>query len=169
MAVDVSSFSYFSPIFTFLFIWIVLYALLKKMEWFGKNDAVITTISFLSSMMFLMVPETTEIVGFATPWVFLLGVLIVLAMILFMFMGVKEDAVTKIVSTNPILLTIIFVVLGIIFLVSLTNVFGNFLLPGTTGGFWDVTKRVLFHPRTLGMLFLLVVVSYAIRFLTAER
>ena len=86
-----------------------------------------------------------------------------------MFLGLKEDAVVKVVSTNPVLLTIIFVVLGIIFLVSLTNVFGSFLLPGTTGGFWDVTKRVLYNPRTLGMIFLLVIVSYAIRFLTAEK
>lgn len=167
--VDVSSFSYFSPVFAFLFIWIMLYALLKKVEWFGKDEMVVGLISFLSALMFLIVPETTTIVSFITPWIFLLAIMIVLTMVLFLFLGVEQKIVVSAIKDNPITLTIVFVLVGIIFLVSLNNVYGNFLLPGGSGSFWDVTKRVLYNPRTLGMLFLLVVVSYAIRFMTADK
>jgi len=166
--IDISGFNYFSPVFAFLFIWVLIYALLKKVEWFGKDEMVIGLISFLSSLMFLIVPETTEIVSFITPWIFLLAIMIVLTMVLFLFLGMEPKVVTGAVKDNPITLTIVFVLIGIIFLTALNNVYGNFLLPGAGGGFWDVTKRVLYNPRTLGMLFLLVVVSYAIRFMTAD-
>ena len=168
-ALDLTSFSYFAPAFVFLFIWIVLYALLTKVKLFGEKEAVNVCISFLAALMFLIVPEAVSVVAVAVPWIFLLAILILLMVMLFIFLGAKESAVTKVVTENPASLTIIFTLLGIIFLVALTNVFGPFLLTGEGTGFWEVTKRVLFHPRTLGLIFLLVIASYAIRFITAKE
>lgn len=168
-ALDLTSFSYFAPAFVFLFIWIVLYALLIKVKWFGDKEAVNVCISFLVSLMFLVVPQAVSVVAIAVPWVFLLAILTLLMVMLFIFLGAKPESVTDVVTKNPAVLTIIFTLLGIIFLVSLTNVFGPFLLSGEGTGFWAVTKRVLFHPRTLGLIFLLVIASYAIRFMTGEK
>jgi hypothetical protein len=169
MAVDVTSFAYFTPVFTFLFIWVLIYALLTKVKWFGEKEMTNGLISFLTAMLFLITPNASQIVAEATPWVFLLGILITLTIVMFLFLGVQENAVVKTITENPVTLTVIFVVLGIIFLTAMSNVFGSFLLPGQGQGFWDVTKRTLYHPRTLGMLFLLVIVSYAVRFMTAEK
>lgn len=163
------SLEYFTPAFVFLFVFIGAYALLKKSNWFGDSEAVNLCIAFLTSILFMVVPEAVSIVSFVTPWVAILAMLVLFIVVLFLFMGASQEEVTKVVTQNAAVLTILFVLLGIIFLTALTNVFGPFLLAGGGTGFWDVTKRVLFHPRTLGLLFLLVIASYAIRFITAEK
>ena len=163
------SLEYFTPAFVFLFIFICAYALLKKSGWFGDSESVNLCIAFLTSVLFMVVPEAVDIVAFVTPWVAILAMLVLFIVILFLFMGAKESDVVKVVTQNAAVLTILFVLLGIIFLTALTNVFGPFLLTGGGTGFWDVTKRVIFHPRTLGLIFLLVIASYAIRFITAEK
>ncbi len=166
---SIASVGYFAPAFVFLFVWVVVYALLTKVKWFGENETVNVFISFLSALLFLIVPEAVQVVAIVTPWVALLAILVMLIVVLFLFLGAKQEAVTKVVTQNAAVLTIIFTLLGIIFLVALSNVFGPFLLTGEGTGFWAVTKRVLFHPRTLGLIFLLVIASYAIRFITAQE
>lgn len=168
-ALPLVSLGYFTPAFVFLFILISAYALLKKSNWFGDSEAVNLCLAFLTSILFMVVPEAVEIVSFVTPWVSLLAMLVLFIVILFLFMGAKQEEVTKVVTQNAAVLTILFVLLGIIFLTALTNVFGPFLMVGEGTGFWGVTKRVIFHPRTLGLIFLLVIASYAIRFITAEK
>lgn len=163
------SLGYFTPAFVFLFILVSAYALLKKSKWFGDSESVNLCIAFLTSILFMIVPEAVDIVAFVTPWVAILAMLVLFIVVLFLFLGAKEADVTKVVTQNAAVLTILFVLLGIIFLTALTNVFGPFLLTGGGTGFWDVTKRVIFHPRTLGLIFLLVIASYAIRFITAEK
>ena len=163
------SLGYFTPAFVFIFIFVCSYALLKKSNWFGDSEAVNMLIAFLTSVLFMVVPEAVDIVAFVTPWVSILAMLVLFIVVLFLFLGAKQEEVTKVVTQNAAVLTILFVLLGIIFLTALTNVFGPFLLTGGGTGFWDVTKRTIFHPRTLGLIFLLVIASYAIRFITAEK
>lgn len=65
---SVSAMSYFMPIFAFLLVFIVLYALLKSTKVLGDSEAIMLFISFVLSSFFIVEARLVELVQFAASW-----------------------------------------------------------------------------------------------------
>lgn len=68
MAASLSAIGYFMPIFAFLLIFIVIYALLVKTKVLGESPAVMLFISFILSSFFIVEASLVEFVQFTSAW-----------------------------------------------------------------------------------------------------
>ena len=83
---SVSVISYFMPIFAFLLVFIVIYALLFKTKVLGENQPVMLFISFILSSFFIVQASLVEFVKFTSAWfaVIVIGVFFLIALLGFL-------------------------------------------------------------------------------------
>jgi len=65
---SVSAIGYFMPIFAFLLVFIVVYALLVKTKVLGDSPAIMLFISFILSSFFIVEASLVEFVQFSSAW-----------------------------------------------------------------------------------------------------
>ena len=76
----ISAVGYFMPIFAFLLVFIVIYALLFKSKVLGSNQPIMLFISFILSSFFIVQVSLVEFVKFASAW-FVVGIVFVFFLI----------------------------------------------------------------------------------------
>lgn len=84
-AVYVGSISYFLPIFAFLLVFIVIFAILKRSVVLGENDGVNLFISFILASFFIVESQLVDYVAFTSSWV---GVFVVILFFLLLTIAV---------------------------------------------------------------------------------
>jgi len=165
---DLGVLIYLTPLFTFLFILVISYAVLDKFKLLGDNIAPKAIAAFSMAMIFILSTRMIKIVNLATPWFILLIFLGFFIVAMLMFMGVKEDAISKAVKSGNVVWPVIIISL-ILFIISITSAFQDVQSPYEEGDERTRTSeglRALVHPRLLGALFLLVMCVYAIMFIS---
>ncbi|NPE27215.1 hypothetical protein HNV12_04405 [Methanococcoides sp. SA1] len=82
---SVSAIGYFMPIFAFLLVFIVIYAILKKTKILGGSEPIMLFISFILSSFFVIEASLVEFVRFGGAWlaVFAFAVFFVLLIVAF--------------------------------------------------------------------------------------
>ena len=65
---SLSAIGYFMPIFAFLLVFIVVYALLVKTKVLGESPAVMLFISFILSSFFIVEASLVEFIQFSSAW-----------------------------------------------------------------------------------------------------
>jgi hypothetical protein len=94
--IDVSGINFFMPIFSFLFVFIVIYAILFKTKVLGDNKFVNSLVSFIISIIFLSFSSMETYVRNIIPWFAVLVVILFLVLMVMMFSTKKyEDMMTK--------------------------------------------------------------------------
>ena len=73
---SISAIGYFMPIFAFLLVFIVVYALLKKTEVLGTAEPIMLFISFILAGFFIVEASLVEFVQLGSAWFSVLVVLI---------------------------------------------------------------------------------------------
>jgi hypothetical protein len=171
---DIGALHYFKPIFTFLFVFVIMYALLQKTKILGGVKGVDALVSFVMAILFMLTPGLVEIVDFSTSWFVVLFIFIILTVVVFMILGVQEEALTEIFRKSWFLWTILIVIGVFIFGFAATKVYG----PGISGIYGNETSvqekdtftynlgRIIFHPRALAVFFILLVASQAVRLIS---
>ena len=83
---SVSAFGYFVPIFAFLLVFIVVYALLAKTGILGGSQAVMLFISFILAAFFIVQASLVEFIQFTSAWfgVMVIGLFFLLVVIAFL-------------------------------------------------------------------------------------
>ena len=152
----------------FLLVFAVSFALLKKTKIFGESDGANALISFIVGLLTIMFTESQVLIINFIPWTVLFMVLILFIFMFFMFLGVKEEDMVN-VAKDTSFTTFTVIAIIILFLVAMSKAFGPFLLADGGGGFWAVTKRAIFSTRFLGVIFLLFVAAYAVRFISPAK
>jgi hypothetical protein len=117
---DISSLSYFLPIFSFLLIFIVVYAVLKKTGVLGDNNGISLFISLILASFFVVNAKMVEFVEFNSSWFVVFLVCIVFIMMLLGFLG--KDSL-KLVAENKGVAWGVAVVLIVAFVVSGARIF----------------------------------------------
>jgi len=87
---DISVLGYFVPIFAFLLVFIVIYALLFKTEILGENHAVMLFVSFILASFFIIEASLVEFVQFSSAWFAVLVVAVFFLIALLGFLPGKE-------------------------------------------------------------------------------
>ena len=73
---DVSVLGYFSPIFTFLLVFVLLYGVLTKINPFGDQKGVYAILSLVAAVLVLIYPPAVQFINLFTPWLILLFIII---------------------------------------------------------------------------------------------
>ena len=171
---DIGILNYFVPAFVFLLIYGILLALLEKTKIFGEGKAVNQIIALAIAVLFVLTPDLVGIVKIITPWFTVMFVFLIMIIMLFLFVGVKEGEVAKAFSDKGTVWIIIVICL-IIFIYALTQVYGaqiQTIYAGNSseqGGLNQVIGQIIFHPRVLGMFFLLVISALAVKMISSSK
>lgn len=182
---DTSLLSYFEFIFPFLLVLVLVYALLVKIKFFKGNN-IPMFLAFLMAVIFSFSTIARETINTAAPWLVLLFFFIVITMVSYMALGATSDDIRGVLTGGNYSWINIWVItiLLIIVLGSLSAVVarhggigeGTEAVPinQTTGepvaaseqesDFW----QSLFHPKVLGLVFILLVSMFTIQRLTKE-
>ena len=156
---------FFLPVFSFLFIFALVYAVLDKFKLMGENKWLKLIVSFSIALLFLFSKDTLRFVEFITPWFVVLIVLALFILSLFMFMGLKEGDLEK-TAKDPIVYWTVLVIIIILLIIAIGEVF-TFVAPDDqTGTPPTEGLRAVTHPRTLGAIFLLIVAAFAVKFIS---
>ena len=178
---DIGLLGYFLPVFTFLFIFVISYAVLDKFKLLGENKGVKLVAAFSIAILFLFSSDALNFVNFITPWFIVLVVIAIFLIALFMFMGVKEETMISAVGRGDIVWPVI-IIASILLIISLVHVFGGYMSPygaeegtkqvetpttTTSSETGDKTReseslKSIVNPKILGALFLLIIATIAI-------
>ena len=112
MLYTISYLSYFKIFFVAILLYVIIFALLKKLEIFGKDNNVYALISLLSVIIVSFSGVLTYTVTYAVNLFSILLVLFFLIFVLANFLGVKGSEVSSIFTKNS---KIVIIVLAIIF------------------------------------------------------
>ena len=165
---DIGLLKFFLPVFSFILVYAVSYAILNKTN-ILKSDAANNAAAFAISVLFLFTPQAIKLIQLTTPWFVVFLIFLMIIFMTFMFLGAKESQMNDVLALPTVYWTIIVVLLGI-FLFGLTQVFGSEVQSifgggesnGEEGVVIDIAK-IIFHPRVLGAIFILLIASQAIR------
>lgn len=177
--IDMGILNYFAPVFVFLLIYGIIFALLTKVKFFGDNKGTNALISFAIAFLFVLTPELLDVVKIITPWFTILMIFVLLLVLLFLFVGVKETDVAAAFKDKALFWVLIIVGLAIM-MYALTQVYGvqinqiyageNATIDGAEGasGLNQEIGKLVFHPRVLGALLLLFIAAQAVRFIAGK-
>ena len=174
---DVGILQYFVPLFVFMFVTIIMWALLEKIKFFASASANLL-IAFLLGVLFILIPELTTVASLVTPWFVVLIIFLLLLILTFIFMGVKPDFIGSVFGgdkPNLIVVWGIIVIFFAIFGYAFTQVYGDQIHDITAGSSEDSSGSdalvqdvgaILFTPKVMGMFFLLLIATFVVRFVS---
>ncbi len=159
MPIDVSWLGFYMPIFGFLFVFVVMLAILLKTEILGDNVFTNSFVSFIFAIIFITFSPGIDFVSTIVPW---FAILIIALFFVLMIVGFSQKDVDDFMK--PWLAWVFIVLLIVVFLISAIVVFHPVLepyLPGTVddGGndFLNSVADFFYGEQFLGGLLLLVV------------
>jgi len=166
---DVTGLQQFSSIFVFLFVWIFVYAALQLQRAFSVNKALAALAALVIALLTLFSPIALSTVNFVAPWFGVLALMATLLLVGFKMMGVNLEGSSMKAGATILILLIVLVALG-------SSIRNNSKLPGdnvtSTGEYEDVSytgKNVIFHPKVLGMIAILLVAIFTIGLLVSKN
>ena len=118
MAIDISGLSYFMPIFGFLFVFVIVYALLSKTELLGDNKFINLLVSFIIAVIFSTLGSMQEYVQTVTPW---FVVLVIALFFILIIIGLSQQKISEVMKPGFVWVFIILLIL--VFLISAIKVF----------------------------------------------
>lgn len=166
---DTGLLGYVAPIFSFLLVYAVIYAILLKSKIFGENNLINSVIPLAVSVIFLLMPGAVDFINFITPWFVVLLLVGFAVALLFLFLGAEKNTVQGWMSNPTIYWTAL--IFGMIIIVAgLTHVFGNFFgQPDTgSGSIGSEVQFSIFNPKIIATIFILIIATFAIKFISEE-
>jgi len=149
MAASLSALSWFVPIFAFLLVFIVVYALLSKTGVLGSSPWIMLFISFILASFFIIQASLVEFIELSSAWFGVLVIGLFFLLVVLSFLPGKEPLsfLTKGNWASWVILGIIVA----IFIITSTYVF-NWAIN------WDLMKE-WFKSDVFGMFMLLIVAA----------
>jgi len=166
---DTGILNYFSPIFTFLLVLVVSYALLAKTQKFGSSVKINFTLAMTLAFVVLFTGSATKLINYMTPWFVVLFILIALLFMILTYMGYTDrDISPKLGGVTGMIIVFLLIIV-----IAVGNVFGPVFSPYDESGDVDddtygenKTKtelfKTIFSPRLLSAVFILLVAAIAI-------
>lgn len=121
MVAELSTINWFLPIFAFLLVFVVIYAILKKTEILGDNNAVSLFISLIIAAFFIVQTQLVDFVVLTSSWMAVIAIVLFFLFIVIAFIPGKSslDFLTK----GSWFGIVIFVLMVIFFLVASGYIF----------------------------------------------
>ncbi len=180
---DVGLMEHFSTIFSFLLVFVIVFALMEWRKMLGDNSGLHALISFLIAMLFLAIPGAIQVVSNMAPWFIVFFIFLFFVFFVFMMFGTEEATFFNVLRSHDSLIWTVIVVSMLILIWSISQVYGPALAgeeEGITGGealvanetattgFEQTVKDILFHPKVLGLMLILLIAAFAVRLLSTK-
>ncbi len=124
MAIDISGINFFMPVFSFLFVFVIVYALLFKTKVIGEGKFILSIVSFIVAVIFMSFSSMELFVRTIVPWFVVLFVVVLLVLLI---VGLSTKSLDKIMT--PGFAWVVVGILIIIFLIAAIKVFNPVLHP----------------------------------------
>src|SRR3989344_3120944 len=154
------------PVFIFIFIFTIFFALLNKIKMFGDNKPLNSLIAFVISILFVLIPEARQIIEIATPWFVIFVVMGLLLIMCFMILGIKPEFIEEVAKENSVVLSVVVAAVVIIFLFSFTKIFGPGIIQypdQQATGLISIIKRTILNPKIFGLVIVLIIAGEVVR------
>ena len=165
---DVAGLEYFSTFFVFIFVWMAVYAILAYTKIFGSNKAISILVGLMMGIFVLFSSTAAGIIQYIAPWFAVIFIFIMLISVTTNMFGV--GGFESYASLKWILLVMIIITLIV---GSLSYVREKTVIPGENETSEDIdygkTSNFFFHPRVLGLLFVLVMAVFTIALLAGKQ
>ena len=152
---SLNALNYFMPIFAFLFVFVLIYALLAKTKVLGENVLVHWIVSLMLAIFFVVNVSLVDFVKFSSAWIVVFFVIIFLILVMIAFTHGKVDVIMK-----PGLAWVILALLVIFFIISASYTL-NFALSWERVNNWFTTDWFGFV--------LLMVIAIVVAFVVAKK
>ena len=146
------------PVIVLIFIFAVMWGILSKLKLFGDNASANAAIAIIIAFLFILMPKGMELIQFMTPWVVIFLVVLMFILFFLMFLGIKEESLA-VAAKSTWFIVVVLSIIVVLFIVSVSKVFGTLAFHT---GFWGS----IFTAKTLTVVFLIFVTSYAVRLIS---
>jgi hypothetical protein len=155
MVASLAALGWFLPIFSFLLVFVLVYAVLQKTKVLGDNTFVSLMISFIFAIFFIVNTQLVEFVQINVAWIVVFFVCLFMILMVIAFTHGKVDVIMK-----PMVAWIILAILLVTFVVSSSYVF-NWAIN------WDLIQS-WFDKDWFGMVILVVIAAIVSKVLTGS-
>jgi hypothetical protein len=179
---------FYDTVFPFILIFAGTYAMLTKYKPFGEMKSMNGLIAFVVAIFFISMVRAVAFVKALMPTITIFMIMIVVALLIFTFMGIKGETISKVLTEETAGWATILLIFIIIILAVVSQVFPeastsiqnpvlaqqlNLSSSGTASEQASAfllaqTMSILFSPMVLGMIIMLLVFGIAIYFITRE-
>lgn len=160
MTMDVTFATYFLPVFAFLLVFVIIYALLAKTEILGETKSVNILIAFVIAIIFISVSSVRQYVTSVVPW---FAVLIAALFFILLIVGLSQKDFTII---KPWFTWVFVILLILVFLIAAIKVFNKQIGPylpesekEPSNSFGAKLKDFFYSQKFLGALLLLIIAA----------
>src|SRR3989344_1154605 len=172
----------FTIIFSLVFVIAIVYGVFQMGKVFGDNKGLHALIALIVGLLVIMVPDITKIIAVMIPWFTLLFIFILFLILAYKIFGASDEDVLSVLKVDHVTIWVIIIIAIVIVIASFSNVYGQKLLesPGgndtrvasdvgtATGSFSQNVGATFFHPKVLGMIFILLVAVFTISLLAMK-
>lgn len=169
--------SAFSTIFSWLLVFVLMFAILEKSKAVSDKSGINGLIAFAVAILFLFVPGVSKILTLSSPWFVLLIFIIFMVVLASMFMGATEADITKAFKVEGIAYWIITIVILIVVgavgnvyhdkITGLTSATGGEITTAASNDWLTSVGLVILNPKVLGMALIFIIAALAIGRLAA--
>lgn len=177
---DIGLLQYFDVIFTVLFVFAIVYALLKKTKILGESNSIIAIVAVAIAFLVLLSNTVVDMVKFMIPWFAVAIIFFILIILIFQTFGAGEKDIASALKDETLRWTIIGIAI-VILVAAFGHVLGQSMTEAayTSGGAVNATdgssstasfeqniNAIIFNPKVLGLIILFAVAIFAIAFLS---
>lgn len=160
---DVAGLAQFSNFFVFILVWLGVVAILTATKALGENKSIIWIIGLVVGLLVWLSPIAIGSIRFIIPW---FGVIFIF--ILFIAMATKLFGVSGTQFADLKWIVVIIIIIGLVigalsYIRDESKVVGN-----ETGTDYSKSTSVIFHPKVMGMAFVLLVAVFTIALLAGK-
>lgn len=159
---DVSGLQHFSNIFAFLFVWLVVYAILQYSNALKTNNVVNILIGLIIGILTLFSPTVSGAIISIAPWFALIFVFVLLLTVVGNMFGASDLGGSDVFKGLFLTLVVIFFIVGLFVYVR-----DRMDVPDEIDEDSDYSKvsTVLFHPKMIALIFIMVLAIFTVGFL----
>jgi hypothetical protein len=181
---DVGLLQKFDVIFPFIFVLVIVYAVLSRTEWMKDKQAIAFILAFILAVMTLFSGIAVKTINRMAPWFVLLIIFGILVIMAYQAFGVKESTVLDVLTKSEYRTTFAWWIISLMLIIgfgSLSAVVseekGFTALAGGENastaaargeaeevGFW----ATLFHPKVLGLALILLIAMFTVQKLSSK-
>lgn len=162
---DVTGLQHFSNIFAFIFVWLIVYAILSYTKALGGNNLINILIGFILGLFTLFSPTVTGAIISMAPWFAIIFVFFILITVASNMFGATDMGNTPVLK--GLLMTLVIGILVVGFLIYVRD---SADVPDEIDEDSDLSKatNVIFHPKMIAIVFIMVVAIFTIGLLASK-
>ncbi len=179
---DVGMLEYFNIIFYFLFLFVLVFAVLQATKFPTENKNLSAILAFLVAVLVVFSGSTRDIISIITPTFVVIIFFLFFILLIYRFMGANDTDVKSIMGSEGGTRTFLLIIILIIILSTLGKTFFSGTPQATENGEINISGKAsevgtqgenalvgtLTHPKLLGLVLILIIAAFAMMFISRE-